>query len=243
MKIKKLLLAVIAAMSLSVSYADGVPENVTIDMSGQASHWISLVSDKNLYFNSSYTSSLTEPTECYAFKAIAKDLVNGVIYLKHISVVKAGTPIWIWGAKKVHYITTFTNFEDISTLYIEINKFDDISGNLLEGSITNNTPVHTGDYVLSKNDDYAHAVTSEMEAAKKEVPAGKCLLRLGTSSHARLSIGMLDDEAEGIDAVMTPDGELVMYDPSKPSFDVQGRRIDPQQKGLHIQNGYKFYIK
>ena len=246
MKIKKLLLTFIAAMSLGVSHADGLG-TVTIDLTGTAegdnSHWMSLVSDKNLYFNSSYTSSITEPTACYAFKAVAGDLKEGVVYLKHISVVPANTPIWIWGSKKEHFIKTFTDFGDISSPYDPISQFDNVLDNLLKGSASSSTPIQAGDYVLLKNDDYVHAVTSTMVEAGNVLPAGKCLLRLGSASRATLSIGLLDDETEGIDAVMTRDGELIMYDPSKQSFDAQGRRMDPQQKGLHIQNGYKFIIK
>lgn len=242
MKIKKLLLTFIAAMSLGVSHADeGTGNTVNIDMSNQTSQWISLVSDKNLYFNSSYSSTQASPGEaCYAFKAVAGDLEKGVVYLKHISVVPAYTPIWIWGSTKEHSITTFTGLDDISTPDYPIS-FDNVSGNLLIGSASETTTTKAGDYVLSKKDDYVHAVTSAM--AGNALPAGKCLLRLPSASRATLSIGLLDDETEGIDAVMTRDGELIMYDPSKPSFDAQGRRMDPQQKGLHIQNGYKFIIK
>lgn len=240
MKIKKLLLTFIAAMNLGVSHADGLG-TVTIDLTGTAegdnSHWMSLVSDKNLYFNSSYTSSITEPTACYAFKAVAGDLEKGIVYLKHISVVKAETPIWIWGSKERHSISILTA-EDMQSMYLV---FDNVSGNLLLGSASETTLTLAGDYVLSKKDDYVHAITGDL--IEKELPAGKCLLRLGSASRATLSIGLLDDETEGIDAVMTRDGELIMYDPSKPSFDAQGRRMDPQQKGLHIQNGYKFIIK
>ncbi len=110
MKIKKLLLTFIAAMSLGVSHADeGTGNTVNIDISNQTSQWISLVSDKNLYFNSSYSSTQASPGEaCYAFKAVAGDLEKGVVYLKHISVVPANTPIWIWGSKKIHSISILT---------------------------------------------------------------------------------------------------------------------------------------
>ncbi len=234
-------------MSLGVSHADGLG-TVTIDLTGTAegdnSYWISLVSDKNLYFNSSYSSAQADPGDaCYAFKAVAGDLENGIVYLRHISVVPANTPIWIWGSKKEHFIKTFTDFGDISSTYDPISQFDYVLDNLLKGSASSSTPIQVGDYVLSKKDDYVHAVTSAMETAGNALPAGKCLLHLGSASRATLSIGLLDDETEGIDAVMTRDGALVMYDPSKPSFDAQGRRMDPQQKGLHIQNGYKFIIK
>jgi hypothetical protein len=240
MKIKKLLLTFIAAMSLGVSHA--TVGNEVVDMSNQQSQWISLVSTNNLYFNSSYTNGKDHELvggECFAFKAVAGDLEKGIVYLKHISVVRAGTPIWIWGSKEAHSIMTFTDLDDISTHDNPIS-FDNVS-NLLVGSASETTTTKAGDYVLSKKDDYVHAVTSAM--AGNALPAGKCLLRLVSASRATLSIGLLDDETEGIDAVMTRDGELIMYDPSKPSFDAQGRRMDPQQKGLHIQNGYKFIIK
>ena len=137
----------------------------------------------------------------------------------------------------MHSINVLTT-EDMQSLDLE---FDNVDGNLLVGSASATTTTQAGDYVLSKQDDYVHAITGGLIG--QELPAGKCLLRLRSASRATLSIGLLDDETEGIDAVMTRDGELMMYDPSKPSFDAQGRRMDPQQKGLHIQNGYKFIIK
>ena len=243
MKIKKLLLAVIAAMSLSVSHA--TEGNLEINMKNQASNWISLVSTDNLYFNfSSYTGQGHDlkPGECFAFKVVSQS--GNVVYLKHISVIPANTPIWIWGnpgnEEGVISIITFDKISDLDKNYYG-NDFDNVDGNLLVGSATEQTETIAGDYVLSKKDNDVHAVTGSLIG--QMLPKGKCLLRLGTSSNTRLSIGMLDDEVAGIDALTAPGGELVMYDPSKPSFDAQGRRIDPQQKGLHIQNGYKFYIK
>jgi hypothetical protein len=242
MKTKRLLLAVLAALTLSMSHAQ--EGNVTVDMSVQTSFWISFVSEENLYFNSSYSSGLTEPgtDNCFAFKVVAKDLDVGIVYLKHISVVPANTPIWIWGGKKKHSITTFS---DLSELGREV-EYDDVSGNLLFGSATLETPVEEGDYLLSKNDDYVHQATVANGIIGKSLPKGKCLLRLGEAgSRATLHIGLLDDddETQAIDAVMTREGRLIVYDPQQPSYDAQGRRIPASQKGLHIQNGQKFYIK
>lgn len=244
MKTKRLLLAVLAALTLSMTHAQ--EGNVIVDMSDQTSFWISLVSEENLYFNSSYSSGLTEPgtDDCFAFKVVAKDLDEGIVYLKHISVVPANTPIWIWGSREEHSIMTFTKFTDLEDY--DIDDFDDVSDNLLVGSATLKTPVEEGDYLLSKNDDYVHQATVANGIIGKSLPEGKCLLRLGEAgSRATLHIGLLDDddETQAIDAVMTREGRLIVYDPQQPSYDAQGRRIPASQKGLHIQNGQKFYIK
>jgi hypothetical protein len=175
--------------------------------------------------------------------AVGQDLEKGVVLLKHVNVVKANSPIWIWGTHDVHSITTFKNLTDISEYAFDVTPED--GTNLLVGSVSAATPIQLGDYVLSNKDNSVHAVTQTMVDAGNTLGAGKCLLRLGAASRATLRIGMLDDDDEptAIDAVCTRDGRLIMYDPTKPSFDAQGRPVAPGQKGLHIQNGYKFYIK
>jgi len=217
-------------------------------MSGQASFWKSLVSGENLYFNSSYSSKLIDEeapsSGCFAFMAVGQDLEKGVVLLKHVNVVKANSPIWIWGTHDVHSITTFEDLIEIGEYAFDVTPED--GTNLLVGLASEETPIQLGDYVLSNKDNSVHAVTQTMVDEKKKLGHGKCLLRLGAAgSRATLRIGMLDDDDEptAIDAVCTREGQLIMYDPTKPSFDAQGRPIAPGQKGLHIQNGYKFYIK
>ena len=230
-------------MTFAICHAQ---ESVSVDMSEQYSFWKSLVSDKNLYFNYSYSSDLIDKeapsSGCFAFMAVGQDLEKGVVLLKHVNVVKANSPIWIWGTHDVHSIPTFENLTDISEYAFDVTPED--GTNLLVGLASEETPIQLGDYVLSNKDNSVHAVTEDM-AAKKTLGAGKCLLRLGAASRATLRIGMLDDDDEptAVDAVCTREGQLIMYDPTKPSFDAQGRPVAPGQKGLHIQNGYKFYIK
>ena len=230
-------------------------ESVSVDMSGQVSFWKSLVSGENLYFSfggdPTKAGDPDNDNECYAFIAVSQD--EEYVYLRHITFVKAGTPIWIWGNKQVHSIYTFSTLEELNDFGEEISGygsleevFDNTAGNLLVGSASAATSIQLGDYVLSKKDDFVHAVTQTMVDAGNTLGYGKCLLRLGAAgSRATLRIGMLDDDDEptAVDAVCTRDGQLIMYDPTKPSFDAQGRPVAPGQKGLHIQNGYKFYIK
>jgi hypothetical protein len=225
------------------------------------SNWLSLTSDYNLYFNSSYDSGkyknaseeqLSSELECFAFKAVETN--DGMVGLKHISVVPRNTPIWIWGTKGRRYsdvVFTFIDFKDLEEEILPGTapaEFDNIDGNLLKGSISEETTIIDGDYFLWSEDNYVHSAYLAGMINQK-FPAGKALLRtniLSTpSSPAKLRLSLVDDDdtAEGIDAICTEKGELIMYNPNKPSYNAAGQLVPGDAKGVHIQNGYKFYIK
>lgn len=221
-------------------------------------YWMSYIPTQNLYFNSSHSDTYTEPREedCFAFKAV--EVAGGVVKLKHVSLVQAGTPIWVWGKTKNHSVTTFSSLEDLKTLPefkheesidFHVHNAEGADGNLLRGTLDETKPIKimSGDYFLSIEDGMAHAATTAMIESTSEngyLPTGKVLLRAGeNNAKLRLSILGDDDTAEGIDAVCTEKGELIMYDPNKPSYNAAGQLVPGDAKGLHIQNGYKFYIK
>lgn len=247
MKRTLLLFAVLAVVSLGQTWAQELNnESITIEGYG----WMSYVPQKNLYFNSSYSSGAGAPddTHWYAFKAVATDKDN--VYLKSVAVVQAGAPIWIWGTNTTQNIQAFDDFDVISiSPYQIITDFDlhageGADGNLFRGSRTENVyKIQSGDYFLSSKDAYVHAANESM--IDKYLPAGKVLLRTGISGGAKLRMTLLDDDdpAEAIDAVCTDKGELIMYDPSLPSYNAAGQLVPGDAKGLHIQKGYKFYIK
>jgi hypothetical protein len=236
-------LAAIAAFGLQSGRAGD--NDQTIKMSEQ-SEWLSLTSEYNLFFNTSYTAG-TKPdgSSCFAFIAVAADA--DCVYLKHVSIVKAGTPIWIWGVKKTDYTSKVTTFNKLSDLYpIEPDEYDDVEGNLLVGSTTETTTIIDGDYFLSSKDNFVHSATATGMTGK-QLPAGKALLRTGSTSHANLRFAFIDDndEAEAIQGIeyTAQGGSPTMYDPGQPSYNTAGQLIPADAHGLHIQNGKKFYIK
>lgn len=216
------------------------------------SHWRSYCSAYNLHFNGSYDSDIVTPDEgdCYAFVALSKGYDsddNIVINLHHMQYVRKETGIWLWGNRgddsAIAEIISDDDYNDNCT-------DDDISciaDNKLVGTLrANELTLQDGDYFLVSTDDKAHSATdSGAASANVTMPANTALLRLGREyAHAPLRLSVGDDEEElSIDAVCTEEGELIIYDPNLPSYDLQGRLIDGHAPGVHIQHGYRFYYK
>ena len=242
---KRLLLSILILVAASLGRM-AAQETLSIKM-GERSHWISLASDKNLYFYTNiadYTGTVdatTSPSDGpYAFKAVGEE--GGIVKLKNVGVVPKGTPIWIWGATGVSYSVTILDDDELGTGNMQ-HEPSDFSDNLLKGSLSKDLQILDGDYFLSSQDDEAHSAALT-NMIGQYMPAGKALLRTGsTNVKLRLSILRDDDEAEGIDAVCTKDGQLIIYDPRKPSYNAAGQLVPGDAKGLHIQGGYKFYVR
>jgi len=243
---KRLLLSILVLTAASLGRM-AAQEPLSIKM-GESSHWISLVSDKNLNFNTNIADykgtvdATTSPSDGpYAFKAVGEE--GGIVKLKNVGVVPKKTPIWIWGATGTSYSVTILDDDDLGTGNMQYEP-SDFSNNLLKGALSENTLlIADGDYFLSSQDDEAHSAALT-NMIGQYMPAGKALLRTGsTNVKLRLSILRDDDEAEGIDAVCTKDGQLIIYDPRKPSYNAAGQLVPGDAKGLHIQGGYKFYVR
>lgn len=215
------------------------------------SHWRSYCSAYNLHFNNdSYGSNIDTPDEgdCYAFVALSKGYDsdgNIVINLHHMQYVPKKTGIWLWGnrgddsafAEIISDDDYNDNCTDDDISCIAANK---LVGTLTKGPLT----LQDGDYFLVKTDDQAYSATAS-GAVEATMPANTALLRLGAeNAHAPLRLSREDTEEElSIDAVCTEEGELIIYDPNQPSYDLQGRLIDGHAPGVHIQHGYRFYYK
>lgn len=218
------------------------------------SHWRSYCSAYNLHFNDdSYKSNIDTPDEgaCYAFVALSRgkdEDGNIVINLHHMQYVPKGTGIWLWGNRGAN--ETIASAEIISDEECDYNCADEdikscITANKLVGTLSaNELTLQDGDYFLVKTADQAYSATAS-GAVGATMPANTALLRLGAENAlAPLRLSREDTEEElSIDAVCTEEGELIIYDPNQPSYDLQGRLIDGHAPGVHIQHGCRFYYK
>lgn len=238
-------------------YVDENGETILADISGNpinvvikfapGSIWKSYCSNQDLYFNATEASG----EKCVAFIALNKGTAddNGtpktVINLHAVQYVPNGQGIWIWGEKNQTYriqIETI-NIEDERNDY----DYDHCSDyNKLIGTQQGGIELTVDDYYLVSTDDYVHsAKLTGAAAANAKMPAHTAFLRIKGSGGAPLRITSEDDDEEilSIDAVCTEDGELIMYNHDLPSYDLQGRLVEGDAKGVHIQNGYRFYLK
>lgn len=221
----------------------------------EGSHWKSYCSAYNLQFNDLYESKIDTPDEgeCYAFVALSRGKdEDGKIFinLHHMQYVPKETGIWLWGNRGAN--ETIASAEIISDDECDYYCADDdikscITANKLVGTLSaNELTMQDGDYFLFSTDDDVHSATATGAATYgKTMPANTALLRLGKeNAHAPLRLSREDTEEElSIDAVCTEEGELIIYDPNQPSYDLQGRLIDGYAPGVHIQHGYRFYLK
>jgi hypothetical protein len=100
-------------------------------------------------------------------------------------------------------------------------------------TIDNKEAADLGAYVM--NDDAKwHPVLSDTEAHKAvTIPAFRCYL-LQSRYNSRAAIGITLEDAEGIEQLRTIDS-----DGTERVYDLNGRRIDGNVRGIVIKNGRK----
>jgi hypothetical protein len=104
-------------------------------------------------------------------------------------------------------------------------------------SIGNAEAVELGAYVM--NDDAKwHPVLSDTEEHKAvTIPAFRCYL-LQSRQGTRADIGMILEDATGVERLRTIDS-----DGTERVYDLSGRRVDGNTKGIVIKNGKKIINK
>jgi hypothetical protein len=115
-----------------------------------------------------------------------------------------------------------------------------VLGYTLRGTLNgigNQEAVELGAYVM--NDDAKwHPVLSDSEAHRAvTIPAFRCFL-LQSRYNSRAAIGMTLEDEGGIEQLRTVDS-----DGTERVYDLGGRRIDENTKGLVIKNGKKVMNK
>jgi hypothetical protein len=104
-------------------------------------------------------------------------------------------------------------------------------------SIGNQEAVELGAYVM--NDDAKwHPVLSDTDEHRAvTIPAFRCYLLQSRYNNAR-TIGMTLEDSEGITQLRTIDS-----DGTERVYDLSGRRVDSNAKGIIIKNGHKIINK
>lgn len=105
-------------------------------------------------------------------------------------------------------------------------------------AIPNREAAELGAYVM--NDDAKwHPVLSDTEAHKAvTIPAFRCYLLQSRNGRSRTAIGMSLEDATGIEQMRTIDADGI-----ERVYDLSGRRIDENTKGIVIKNGRKIIQK
>ena len=105
-------------------------------------------------------------------------------------------------------------------------------------TISNQEAAELGAYVM--NDDAKwHPVLSDTEAHKAaDIPAFRCYLLQSRNGRSRTAIGMSLEDATGIEQMRTIDA-----DGTERVYDLSGRRIGGNTKGIVIKNGHKIIQK
>jgi hypothetical protein len=105
-------------------------------------------------------------------------------------------------------------------------------------AIGNQEAVELGAYVMN-DDSMWHPVLSDTDAHKAvTIPAFRCFLLQSRSNGARGAIGMTLEDATGIEQLRTIDS-----DGTERVYDLSGRRVDGNTKGIVIKNGKKIINK
>ena len=105
-------------------------------------------------------------------------------------------------------------------------------------SIGNEEAVELGAYVL-QDDGKWHAVLSDTEEHRQAtIPAYRCYLLQSRQGTRAATIGMTLEDTTGIDRLRTIDS-----DGTERVYDLSGRRVDGNAKGIVIKNGHKVVNK
>ena len=161
---------------------------------------------------------------------------NELIFAEHISRLEAMQPYLIWTEQSDAQLSAVGTTLPASTDPSTIGRQQQTVGYTLRGTLTgiaNQEAVELGAYVM--NDDAKwHPVLSDTDAHRAAaVPPFRAYL-LQSRQGTRAAIGMVLEDATGIQQLRTID-----RDGTERVYDLQGRRIDTNAKGIVISNGRK----
>jgi hypothetical protein len=165
---------------------------------------------------------------------------NELIFAQHTDRMEAMQPYLVWTENSDALLSTVSTTLPASTDGKTIGQQQQVLGYTLRGtlnSIGNTEAVELGAYVM--NDDAKwHPVLSDTEAHKAvTIPAFRCFLLQSRYNNAR-TISMTLEDATGIEQLRTID-----TDGTEHVYDLSGRCIDENTKGVVIKNGKKVINK
>ena len=163
-----------------------------------------------------------------------------LIFAEHIGRLEAMQPYLIWTEQSDAQLSAVGVTLPASTNPSTIGKQQQTVGYTLRGTLTgisNQEAVELGAYVM--NDDAKwHPVLSDTDDHRAAaVPPFRAYL-LQSRQGTRAAIGMTLEDATGIEQLRTVDA-----DGTERVYDLSGRRIDTNAKGIVIRNGKKQIIK
>ena len=166
---------------------------------------------------------------------------NELIFAQHTGRMEAMQPYLVWTENSDALLSTVSTTLPASTDGSTVGGQQSSVGYTLRGSlkaIPNLEAVELGAYVM--NDDAKwHPVLSDSEAhSAVTIPAFRCFLLQSRQGGTRGAIGMTLEDATGIVQLRTIDS-----DGTERVYDLSGRRIDGNAKGIVIKNGKKIINK
>jgi len=165
---------------------------------------------------------------------------NELIFAQHTGRMEAMQPYLVWTENSDALLST-ANVTLPASKGGTVGSQQQVLGYTLRGTLNgigNQEAVELGAYVM--NDDAKwHPVLSDTEAHRAvTIPAFRCFLLQSRYNNARGAIGMTLEDAEDIEQLRTIDS-----DGTEHVFDLSGRRIDGNAKGIVIKNGKKMFNK
>ena len=165
---------------------------------------------------------------------------NELIFAQHTGRMEAMEPYLVWTENSDALLSTANVTLPSSNNGQTVGSQQSSVGYTLRGtlnSIGNQEAVELGAYVM--NDDAKwHPVLSDTDEHKAvTIPAFRCFLLQSRYSNAR-TIGMTLEDSEGITQLRTIDS-----DGTERVYDLSGRRVDGNAKGIVIKNGQKIIQK
>ena len=166
---------------------------------------------------------------------------NELIFAQHTDRMEAMQPYLVWAENSDALLSTVNTTLPSSNDGQTFGRQQSTVGYTLRGtlkSIDNAEAVELGAYVMN-DDSKWHPVLSDTEEHRAvTIPAFRCFLLQSRQGGTRAAIGMTLEDATGIEQLRTVDS-----DGTERVYDLGGRRIDENTKGLVIKNGKKVMNK
>ena len=162
---------------------------------------------------------------------------NELIFAQHTGRMEAMQPYLVWTESADALLSTANVTLPSSNDGNTVGRQQQSVGYTLRGtlnSIGNQDAVELGAYVM--NDDAKwHPVLSDTEVHKAvTIPAFRCFLLQSRQGGTRAAIGMTLEDVNGIEQLRTIDA-----DGTERIYDLSGRRIDGNVRGIVVKNGKK----
>ena len=160
---------------------------------------------------------------------------NELIFAQHTGRMEAMQPYLVWTENSDALLSTVSTTLPTSN-GDTVGEQQQVLGYTLRGtlnSIDNHEAVELGAYVMNDDAKWHPVLSDTDEHRAATIPAVRCFL-LQSRYNSRAAIGMTLEDATGIEQLRTVDS-----DGTERVYDLSGRRVDGNAKGIFIKNGKK----